>query len=359
VFTRPTAVILGAGASWHYGYPTGEELVEEMMKQAANITSYYNQNTDTGMTRGYYESARPRFCRDKTSFQAFSNQLKELCAAIKAANPLVIDYFLGHNEPLKEIGRLLIAFVILKHERKGNLPPKAKVTNGSRHEDDWVRFVASELTSGCTQPTDLAKNDVTFVSFNYDLSFEQRLHQALSQYSYFCQSDAIRAFFQQNKIMHVYGKIRTFDPNVPYPDNSTDQLGDILDDAYEAAGSLRTIAPHEKEASPEIVEAIDRAEYVYMLGYGFDKTNNQLLKLGDRSDAATDAQHIRYTNYGNRNQINNRVAKLFNVSPNELSASNFSANNFAFTNYANKRFRCEKSTKSVYCALAEDFDWPE
>jgi hypothetical protein len=28
MFTEPTVLILGAGASWHYGYPTGEEMLE-------------------------------------------------------------------------------------------------------------------------------------------------------------------------------------------------------------------------------------------------------------------------------------------------------------------------------------------
>jgi hypothetical protein len=33
MFTNKTVFILGAGASWHYGYPTGEELVKQVIKR--------------------------------------------------------------------------------------------------------------------------------------------------------------------------------------------------------------------------------------------------------------------------------------------------------------------------------------
>jgi hypothetical protein len=32
MFRVPTVFILGAGASWHYGYPTGEDLVKMVIE---------------------------------------------------------------------------------------------------------------------------------------------------------------------------------------------------------------------------------------------------------------------------------------------------------------------------------------
>jgi hypothetical protein len=34
MFTTKTVFILGAGASWHYGYPTGEGLVKKVVEKA-------------------------------------------------------------------------------------------------------------------------------------------------------------------------------------------------------------------------------------------------------------------------------------------------------------------------------------
>ena len=38
MFNRKTVFVLGAGASWHYGYPTGEGLIEKIVLRACPIT---------------------------------------------------------------------------------------------------------------------------------------------------------------------------------------------------------------------------------------------------------------------------------------------------------------------------------
>jgi hypothetical protein len=40
MFDKPTVFILGAGASWHYGYPTGEELVKMVIKTAGRLGDF-------------------------------------------------------------------------------------------------------------------------------------------------------------------------------------------------------------------------------------------------------------------------------------------------------------------------------
>lgn len=41
MFTEPTVFILGAGASWHYGYPTGEKLVEHVIAAATRAADFF------------------------------------------------------------------------------------------------------------------------------------------------------------------------------------------------------------------------------------------------------------------------------------------------------------------------------
>lgn len=364
MFTKPTVIILGAGASRHYGYPTGEELVDEVVKQSAAIIAYYAEAPNGQFIRSTYNSTHPNHCREESAFHIFIQQLKDVSAAIKSANPVVIDYFLGHNKELQDIGKLLIAMVIMKHEKNNLPPPKTKGSDGVlRQENDWVRFIVNEMTSGCTQPDDLVKkNDITFITFNYDLSLEQRINLALSQYRYFSNAGAVEQFFKNGKIHHIYGKLREFYPANPFPKIqgifSGDELKDRIDAAYEASRNLRTIAPEEKETSPEIARAIERAEHVYVLGYGFDKTNSTLLQLGQRSTPDPKWQHVHYTNLGNRNQINKRVAKIFSVLENNLSNEQFIARD-PIPYKPQLHFTCEKSVKNVYRALAEDFDWPD
>ena len=48
MFREPTAFILGAGASYHYNYPTGEQLVKAAIKKAQHLENFISQHTQTG-----------------------------------------------------------------------------------------------------------------------------------------------------------------------------------------------------------------------------------------------------------------------------------------------------------------------
>jgi hypothetical protein len=47
VFKNPTVFILGAGASWHYGYPTGEDLVKMVIQRADAAADYFSDLNST------------------------------------------------------------------------------------------------------------------------------------------------------------------------------------------------------------------------------------------------------------------------------------------------------------------------
>jgi hypothetical protein len=44
---NPTVFILGAGASWHYGYPTGEKLVQKVIEKAKCASTYFRHSMTT------------------------------------------------------------------------------------------------------------------------------------------------------------------------------------------------------------------------------------------------------------------------------------------------------------------------
>jgi hypothetical protein len=50
-----TVFILGAGASWHYGYPTGEELTKKVIAKARTAVDYFRtvlKSPATGIVHG-------------------------------------------------------------------------------------------------------------------------------------------------------------------------------------------------------------------------------------------------------------------------------------------------------------------
>ena len=40
MFKNETVFVLGAGASWHYGYPTGEGLVDDVIAMAGRVSAH-------------------------------------------------------------------------------------------------------------------------------------------------------------------------------------------------------------------------------------------------------------------------------------------------------------------------------
>jgi hypothetical protein len=101
------------------------------------------------------------------------DEANDLAERLKAVDPLVIDYLIGHNRHIEDIGKLCIAWEIL--ERETNPADRSPLT-----QNNWCRFIVHKLVYGCLDGAALLSNKVNFVTFNYDLSLEHRLRRGLS-----------------------------------------------------------------------------------------------------------------------------------------------------------------------------------
>src|SRR5260370_30374240 len=121
-----TVFILGAGASWHYGYPTGEELVKRVI-QKAHVAREYFTTTLKSPAGGIVH--RPNFIKRNSpdplpngttgmadEWDRAIKECTDLIGRLTAVDPLVIDYFLGQNPHLEDIGKLCVAWVLLECE---------------------------------------------------------------------------------------------------------------------------------------------------------------------------------------------------------------------------------------------------
>jgi hypothetical protein len=359
---QPTVFILGAGASWHYGYPTGEELVRKARVKAGILANYYEYSAKNG------NPSVPKFIRhlgeDTRSQWQNAHQISlRMQRGLDVANPLVIDYFLGLNPELQDIGRLLIAWTILECEHKSG----RHRTNINRHaaqeiEDDWCRFVTHKLTLGCLDSDDLLRNKVSFVTFNYDGSLERRLGDSLRQIQ-ILQEEDIKKFLSGTRIVHVYGRIGHISHhslNWSIQDVNPFTIGDfnaratyhgdictLLENIYGAATDIRVIDPHNKGSDADIISIARRqiaeAQRVFILGYGFDESNNERLMLVQNLKAAP-KKRVYFTNFDNNANVNKRVSQLL------------TGNITNFRGESNVHETFERSTRNVYDAFARDFD---
>jgi hypothetical protein len=388
MFKAKTVIILGAGASWHYGYPTGEELVNRVIEKAKTARDYFsNPNVP--------RAERPRIVSGDDSstpkagdaglqrqWVTASTKCQDLIGRLVAADPLVIDYFIDQNRHLEDIAKLCIAWVILEREfvslqYRGN---ENRRELDQKANDNWYRFLLHKLTSGCPDGAALLSNRVTFVTFNYDVSLEIELYRGLGHLVKF--SDYAERFVTENdRIIHVYGRLRKDPPwhltginwevfgNVslesgpvaqPSPPKFWTDVTAVLDYAFETSQGLQIIAPEKALAESGLVRdhiqkartAIAEAECVYILGYGFDQLNSRLLELPESLNMDRSDKTVMFTNYGNSGVVNKNAARLFGLQPNELLPEGGRL-------IPRRNSLCEKSVKDVYGALALDFDSPE
>jgi hypothetical protein len=390
MFVEPTAFILGAGASWHYGYPTGEQLVKKIIERANNLQKYleFSARTQHGNIPAYIAEMEKPTASVQDKWQSALDDCTTLKTRLEQVNPLVIDYFLGWNPKLKSVGRLLIAWVILECEyryeqNRSNLnrrealldspleSDRVRVKNISlqKYKDNWCRFLIHQIAINCKSSSDILKNTVHFVTFNYDISLERALSSGLSHIELF-QHDDIENFLANGRVVHVYGKVREnpFErpPQLAWQNQalntervSVQQLveyEDFLNQIYYASRGIRVIDPDDKGADQGAIDAavsaIRNAAHVYILGYGFDENNSARLNLQESLRAVKPTrQSVSFTNFGNSNRINKRASKVF-----FRNEAYFSSEMPQVASLDQSRY--EKSHRDVYEALELDFDLP-
>jgi hypothetical protein len=132
MFANKTVFILGAGASWHYGYPTGEDLIKNVIAKARIAVEYFTSVSKNPGLKGI--RSRPKYIARNspgslsystitewqtewwTEWKCAIDECTDLINRLTAVDPLVIDYFLGQNPHLGDIGKFSIAWVLLECE---------------------------------------------------------------------------------------------------------------------------------------------------------------------------------------------------------------------------------------------------
>jgi hypothetical protein len=355
MFSQPTVFILGAGASWHYGYPTGETLVKKVIEKAEIAAAFFKWSAENGNVN--YPKVFLETTEDgpdwKGRWKALQDQCERLKRGLQQVNPLVI------------IGRLLIAWVILEcedHSRGVNINQEdiaGRQRLLAESKDDWCRFIVHQLAIHCRTSGDLFRNLVSFVTFNYDVSLEVALRNGLQHIQMFDEPE-VDKFLDGSRIVHVYGKVREFKSGRAQVKwsiaNTNPNIGiildfcDLLNVVYSAAKDIRVIDSHDKGANPvdlTIAQTqIDDAQRVFILGYGFDETNSKRLRLPESLRLGGKANKVvAFTNFGDINQVNKRASKVFFG-----NTDSFPPNGQSIVRHA------EKSTRNAYDALSLDFD---
>lgn len=180
---KKTALVLGAGASTDYGFPTAQKLIDEIWHSmlTMNTTTWFPQLQKCGFP---------------------DDRIVEFRETLRRADPLSVDDFLAieKNEKYREIGKAMIALALIQHESIGSITRTPK----NDGETKLYTFLWHHLG---TNYDEFMRNTpfLTIITFNYDRSLEYYLYQSLSN-QFGDEKEAIRAI-KQLRIIHVYGTL--------------------------------------------------------------------------------------------------------------------------------------------------------
>lgn len=142
-----TTLILGAGASVPYGFPTGRSLADQIIEELTQGSTPLHIQLHKC---GFEHEAIREFATRLTSLELYS-----------------IDRFLEAQPSYREIGGAAIAAIMIPNESSDRLK--------ASDEDHWYRHLFNELLSGQTYDSSW----LHVLTFNYDRSLEQYLFERL------------------------------------------------------------------------------------------------------------------------------------------------------------------------------------
>lgn len=278
IITKKTVFILGAGASIPYGYPSMDELRDDIV-----------QNFNSNYKKYFLENAW-----DVNQAQAIDRLINKFLVPFEASGD-VIDVFLSNpeNASIKDLGRLAIACSIYTFELSSTFNHNTK---HKKYHLDWYRWLIQQLKRPLDKKYEISKHNIGFVTFNYDRSLEYYFYDSIKHSNTNIASNKITEEINQIPIHHVYGQLiklpwqkttnkedQTSCPTAAYKNISSSQI-------VNASNNIEVIEENRKsnQSVNDARKLINSADRIFFLGFGFDQANLRLLKFPDIIEAHQD-----------------------------------------------------------------------
>lgn len=234
----PTVLVLGAGASVHCRYPLGVQLLAELSNLRGKILP--------GGLPGQWSIT----------------DSERLLAKLSRSAHYSVDAFLEETDENVSLGKYLIAHVLKQFEVVDQLFPP--------HNSGWYQYLFNRLIP--ENGNSLDENNLSIITFNYDRSLETYLYNVFQSRFSLSEELALKEL-RKIPIIHVHGILGEF-PKYPYQLKYTPEellkISEAIKIIHEIKdGKAKFSNDHFREAH----KAIEQAEKVYFLGFGFHYDN--------------------------------------------------------------------------------------
>jgi hypothetical protein len=247
MIAKKVVLVLGAGASMPFGFPSGVDLKAVITERLVRGDPWHSVLiSDFGSTH-----------------------TGDFRTALLKSGKQSVDAFLEHRTTFLEVGKAAIACALLPCEVEDSLFIKRK--------ESWYDYLFKKCNSQFEQFSD---NSVSVLTFNYDRSLEHYLFTTLKN-SYGKTSEECAGVLRSLPIIHLHGQLG----ELPWSNNG--QINDRVPfgadvsraSSYLAAKAIKII--HEDIAGNEQFQQaqklLQEANLICCIGFGYDDTNMQRL----------------------------------------------------------------------------------
>jgi hypothetical protein len=246
---RKTVLVLGAGASIPYGFPTGEKLLRDIVDiKHHGPTPLENHLRECGFL--------PK------DIQHFVNELNR-------SGRHSVDAFLEHRTEFERIGKAAMIAALIPKEDPATILDHSNI-------EHWFKYLFKQMGSSLDE---ISKSKLSVITFNYDRSLEYFLLHAL-QSSFKLEMKNSFSLLGKFPVIHLHGQLGVFLSNNSDPDYrgfETECTPDIIE---RCIPQIKIIHEVNVSDNPQFIQAhalLEDAERICFLGFGYDKTNVQRL----------------------------------------------------------------------------------
>jgi hypothetical protein len=247
MIAKKVVLVLGAGASMPFGFPSGVDLKAEITERLVRRDPWHSVlMSDFGSTH-----------------------TEDFRTALLKSGKQLVDAFLEHRTTFLDVGKAAIPCALLPREVEESL--------FIRRKESWYDYFFKKLNA---QFEEFSHNSVSVLTFNYDRSLEHYLFTALKK-SYGKTPEECAGVLRSLPIVHLYGQLGELPWSNDGQGNDRVPFGADVSRAslHLAAKGIKII--HEDIAGnkqfQQAHKLLGEADLICCIGFGYDETNMQRL----------------------------------------------------------------------------------
>jgi len=255
MITDPTVLVLGAGASMPYGFPSGLQLMNTI------ITRLDSNSPDN-------------FIKSLKEFNIAEDEIRTFRYDLITSNAFSVDAFLEYRREFLNLGKLAITLTLIPLEEEYNL---YNITNRG---ESWYAYLFNKLDA----PFDaFSENKLSIITFNYDRSLEHCLFKSMRS-KYKKSDEECAEKLSKLPIIHVHGRLGT----LPWQDEKGRAYSPRVDllklEEIKNISEQIIVISEAEDTSSEFGAAFNlmkSANRIYFLGFGYHEMNLVRLKINE------------------------------------------------------------------------------